>query len=104
MSENLVELDLSRLTRSDREKVRQIGEKLKLMRRWFRHEFSREDDGDVAQLYSGNRGPNRYAHYRIVRDHAGGYALFEGSSDEPILEARVIDAVIDAIPEDFFYS
>ena len=104
MSENLFELDLSRFTRSDREKIRELGDKLKLMRRWFRHEIVRGDDGDVAQLYSGNRGPTRYAHYRILRDPSGSYTLLDGSSDEQIHEGRTIAAVIDAIPDDFFYS
>ena len=104
MSENLIELDLSRFTRSDRDKIRELGNKLKLMRRWFRHEVARTEEGDVVQLYSGNRGPAQYAHYRIMRDHAGGYTLFRGATEEQILEARTIDAVIEVIPDDFFYS
>lgn len=103
MSENLFELDLSKFTRSDAGKLRALNDKLKLMRRWYRFEITRKLDGEEAQLYSGNRGPARYAHYRILRRRDGAYVLLASSSDTALRESRTIDDVLDAIPDDFFY-
>ena len=104
MADNLVELDLSRFTKSDLRKIADLGEKMRLMRRWFRHEMARTDDGEEAHLYSGDRGPRRYAHYWIGRGRDGTYTLITGDPPEPLAEARAIDSVLDAIPQDFYYT
>lgn len=104
MTENLVKLDLSRFTPSDIGKVRRVGAKLKLMRRWFRFDRGECAEGEEIRLYSGDRGPARYSAYRIVRRRDGRYVLLPERSDDAIWETRSIDAVIDALPQDFYYA
>lgn len=104
MSDKLVNLDLSRFTKSDIAKLRGVGAKLKLMRRWFRYDQGECAEGEEIRLYSGDRGPARYSAYRIVRRRDGRYVLLPERTDDPIHEARSIDAVIDALPQNFYYA
>lgn len=107
MTENLVRLDLSRFSQSDIGKIVDIGRKLRLMHRWFRHERREEDNGDGGDCYmifSGDRGPRAYISYSIRRLYDGGYELRDPRRKELLASARSIDRVIDAIPDDFFHT
>jgi hypothetical protein len=104
MADKLVRLDVSRFSKADVGKVQALGDKLRLMRRWFRCERRHEAGVDRFALYSGDRGPARYAHYELVRNADGSYALLDPRARRAIATARTIDAAIDALPEDFYYS
>ncbi len=103
MADNLVRHDLSRFTARDVGKIGDLGDKMRLLHRWFRRERQDGPDGDAVAIYSGDRGPRRYAGYRIMRHEGGAYRLVEGDGGKLLAEARTIDAVIDAIPDDFYY-
>ncbi len=103
MADNLVRLDLSRFTARDIRKIGRLGDKMRLLHRWFRGERITVGDGDGFAIYSGDRGPRRYASYRIVRFADGAYGLLDGVSGEPLATGRTVDAVMDAIPDDFYY-
>ena len=102
--ENLVRLDLSPFSKSDLEKIRVLGEKQKLLYRWFRSERSTRPGLDQYLLYSGTRGKSPYAAYRVERYRDGTYKLANQRSDELIATGRTLDEVLGKIPEDFFYS
>lgn len=102
--DNLVPLNLSQFSRTDIAKIEGIGEKLRLMRRWFRHELGKRDGCAEARIYSGDRGPLQYAAFRILRCRDGMYALFRDKDKEPLIRTRTIDAAINAIPDEFFYT
>jgi hypothetical protein len=107
MTGNLVRLDLSRFSRTDIIKIEDIGRKLRLMHRWFRYERREEDSGDGADCYmifSGDRGPRTYVSYSIWRLYDGGYELRDPQRKQLLASARSIDGVIDALPDDFFYT
>jgi len=107
MAENLVRLDLSRFSQSDIAKIDNIGRKLRLMHRWFRHEHREEDNGDGGNCYvifSGDRGPRNYVSYNIRRLYDGGYELRDPRRMELLASSRDIDTVIASIPDDFFYT
>ena len=105
MADNLIPLDLSRLTPADLAKVRALGDKLRLMHRWFRYEVSRGDDGgERVVLYSGDRGPTRYAAYAVGRGKDGRYVLSDSRRDRTLATARTIDAALEALPPDFFHA
>jgi hypothetical protein len=107
MTNNLVQLDLSRFSRSDIAKIENLGQKLRLMHRWFRFERREEDTGDGGDgylLYSGDRGPRNYVSYGIHRLYDGAYELRDPRRKTVLASARSIDEVIDALPEDFFYT
>lgn len=102
--DNLIPLDLSKFSRADIAKIEGIGEKLRLMRRWFRFEIDEGEGRAEARIYSGDRGPERYAHCRIVRSRDGSYELYTAESETALAQSRAMDAVIDAIPDEFFYT
>jgi hypothetical protein len=97
-----VRLDLAQLTERDLKKIAALGEKVRLTHRWYRSE--RSADGASVTVYSGDRGPLPYASYRIARQPDGSYALADARSGKRIAEGRTIDAVVAALPDDFFYA
>ncbi len=103
MADNLVRIDLSRFTARDFRKIGELGDKMRLLNSWFRREREDGPAGDAFAIYSGDRGPRRYAGYRIMRHEDGAYGLVEGDGGKLLTEGRTIDAVIDAIPDDFYY-
>ena len=103
MADNLVRLDLSRFSARDARKIDELGDKMRLLHRWFRCERASEPGGEAFAVYSGDRGPRRYSSYRIVRYEDGAYGLLEGDGGECLATGRTIDDVIDAIPDDFYY-
>ncbi|MBM3486858.1 MAG: hypothetical protein FJX67_09520 [Alphaproteobacteria bacterium] len=104
MVDNLVRLDLARFTAADLKKIAALGTRLTLMHRWFRHDRKMLDGRECITVYSGDRGPVRYASYRICRDPDGTYELVDGRSGRRIATARTLDAVLAALPDDFFYA
>jgi hypothetical protein len=104
MADKLVRLDVSRFSKTDVQKIEALGDKLKLMRRWFRCERQQAAGLDRFAIYSGDRGPTRYASYHVVRNADGSYALLDPRAGRTLATARTIDAVIDALPDDFYYS
>ena len=103
MADNLVRLDLSRFTARDVRKIGELGDKMRLLQRWFRCEQLYGPDGEAFAIYSGDRGPHRYASYRIVRHEGGKYGLIEGDGGKPLADGRTIDEVIDGLPGDVYY-
>ncbi len=103
MADNLVQLDLSRFTARDIRKIDELGDKMRLLHRWFRCERQDRSDGEAFAIYSGDRGPRRYASYRIVRHQDGTYGLSEGDGGKALANGRTIDEVIGALPSDFYY-
>ena len=104
MVDNLVRLDLARFTAADLKKIAALGNKLTLMHRWFRHDRRIVDGRECVTVYSGDRGPARYASYRICRDADGTYELGDGRTGRRIATGRTLDAVLGALPDDFFYA
>ena len=104
MADNLLRLDLSRFSARDMRKIGELGDKMRLLHRWFRSERLDAPEGDAVAIYSGDRGPRRYASYRIVRRRDGAYALLNGDGAEILATGRTIDATIDAIPGDFYHT
>ena len=102
--DNLVQLDRSPFSQADLRKIRALGEKQKLMYRWFRSERITQPGLDQFKVYSGARSRTPYAAYRIERYGDGTYKLFNHRTDELLAEDRTIDAVLDKLPDDFFYS
>ena len=102
--DNLIQLDRSPFSQADLNKIKALGEKQKLMYRWFRSERITQPGLDQYKVYSGARGRNPYAAYRIERYADGTYKLFNQRTDEALAEDRTIDAVLDKLPDDFFYS
>ena len=103
MADNLVRLDLSRFTARDVRKIGELGDKMRLLHRWFRCERLDGSDGEAFAIFSGDRGPRHYASYQIVRHEDGSYGLVGGDGDTALADGRTIDEVIDAIPDDFYY-
>ena len=104
MTDNLVTLDLRRFTPADAAKIDALQKKVAMMRRWCRCERLAQDGHDIYALYSGDRGRQPYASYRIVRLGDGTYALHDGRSDRLVGQGRTIDAAIDALPDDFYFA
>lgn len=104
MAGRLVPLDLSRLTPADLAKIEALGGKLRLMHRWFRCERGRGADGDRVILYSGDRGPARYAAYAITRGKDGSYVLSDPRRGRTLATERTIDAALRALPADFYHA
>ena len=104
MTDNLVRLDLSRFTARDVGKIKALGDKMRLLHRWFRCERLDVASGAAMAIYSGDRGPRRYASYRITRGADGTYGLAAGDGERRLAVGRTIDEVIDAIPNDFYYT
>lgn len=102
--QNVVQLDLSRFSDSDVQAILALGEKQKLLYRWFRTERNTEAGLDQYCIYSGARTKTPYAAYRIERHRDGEYRLCRHKTDEELIRSRSIHAVIEAIPDDFFYS
>lgn len=75
-----------------------------MMRRWCRYKRIEKNGREMFALYSGDHGPQIYASYVISRGTNGAYALQDGRSAAPIADGRTFDAVIDALPEDFFFT
>ena len=101
---NLIQLDRSPFSQSDLKKVKALGEKQRLMYRWFRSERLTQPGLDQFKVYSGTRGRTPYAAYRIERYTDGTYKLFNQRTDEELASARTLDAVLDELPDDFYYS
>lgn len=104
MNDNLVTLDLTRFTQADTQKLADLQKKVTMMRRWCRYERAEKDGRDTFELYSGDSGAQPYARYKITRREDGGYALADGRSDAHIADGRTIDSVIDALPDDFYFT
>jgi hypothetical protein len=104
MAENLVRLDLGRFTAADVSKILGLQAKLRLMHRWFRHERKSQDGTETIVIYSGDRGPTPYASYRFVRHRDGRYELVNARTQASLAKGRTIDAVMQALPDDFFYA
>jgi len=104
MSDNLVPLDLSAFSRADLDKIRALGDKLRLLYRWFRYEHRTEPGRESVRIYSGARGSSPYASYRLERRRDGRYALLDNRADETLATGRTLDDVVAAIPDDFYYS
>lgn len=104
MTDNLVSLDLRRFSPTDIEKIDALRKKVTMMRRWCRCDLVKRDGQEQYALYSGDRGRQPYSSYRIVRRDDGSYALHDGRTDDLIGEGRTIDAAIDALPDDFYFS
>ena len=104
MTDNLVRLDLSRFTARDVRKIGELGDKMRLLHRWFRCDRHDGSDGESFRIYSGDRGPRRYASYEISRRQDGTYRLTGGDDGEELRRGRTIDEVIDALPSDFYYQ
>ncbi len=102
--DNLVRLDRSPFSKADLAKIRALGEKQKLLYRWFRCERITQPGLDQYKVYSGARGRTPYAAYRVERYSDGTYKLFNQRTDQTLAEERTLDAVLDKLPDDFFYS
>ncbi len=102
--DNLVRLDLSPFPRADLVKLEKLGDKLRLLYRWFRSDRITANGCDALVLYSGARGRTPYAAYRVERRRDGGYVLLDQRSGEELRTGRTLDEMLDALPEDFFYS
>lgn len=102
--DNLVRLDVSLFSNGDLAKIRALGDKLRLLYRWFRRERLTRPGLDQCMIYSGDRTRTPYAAYRIERYRDGHYALLNQRTDEAITEGRTLDQVLEALPDDFFYS
>lgn len=102
--DNLVQLDLSQFSPADLKLIEALGEKQKLLYRWFRRERITQPGLDQYKVYSGARSRSPYAAYRVERYSDGTYRLMNQRSDEVLAEDRTLDAVLDKLPDDFFYS
>jgi hypothetical protein len=102
--DNLVTLDLTRFTSADIQKLEALRNKVVLLRRWYRHERVERNGREFYVLYSGDSGPQAYASYVVSRRENGSYALQDARSEAPIADGRTIDAVIEALPEDFYFT
>ena len=103
-TKNVLILELSYFTRSDMEAIRLIGEKQKLLYRWFRSERKKEREKDICIIYSGTRGLSPYAAYRIERHQDGSYHLLKHKINKKIFVGRSINQIITKLPDDFYYS
>ena len=101
---NLVALDLASFSRADLAKIEGLGDKMRLLYRWFRMERRRSPGRDECVLYSGARGPAPYACYRIARRRDGRYELRDHRSGALLAGGRTLDEVLAALPEDFYYT
>ena len=102
--DNLVELDRSPFSTGDIQKIHALGEKQRLLYRWFRSERLTRPGLDQFVLYSGTRGRTPYAAYRVERYRDGIYKLANQRTDEFLAEGRTLDDVLGHLPDDFFYS
>jgi hypothetical protein len=102
--DNLVWLDRSPLAGADLRKIQALGEKQRLLYRWFRYERQTRPGLDRVVLYSGARSRTPYAAYRVERDIDGTYSLLEHRTNELLASGRTIDEVLDRLPDNFFYS
>jgi hypothetical protein len=103
-ADNLITLNLSPFSRADIAKIAALGDKQRLLYRWFRSERVSEAGLDRCFLYSGARGRAPYASYLVERHRNGRYRLVDQRKDEAICRVRTLDEVLDALPEDFYYS
>ncbi|MBB43046.1 MAG: hypothetical protein CMM44_04695 [Rhodospirillaceae bacterium] len=103
-TKNVLILELSCFTRSDLEAIKSLGEKQKLLHRWFRSERKKESEKDLCIIYSGTHGLSPYAAYRIERHQDGGYHLLKHKTGKKIVEARSIKQIMAKLPDDFYYS
>lgn len=101
---NLVALDLSPFSKSDLARIKALGEKQRLLYRWFRSERVSQAGLDQYMIYSGDRSRTPYAAYRIDRLRDGEYRLFSIKTEECLATSRSLTDVLDKIPDDFFCS
>lgn len=104
MSGNLVALDLRKYTAADAAKIEVLQDKIRMLRRWCRCERVDSDGIEYFALYSGDRGNQPYASYRVFREVHGAYLLHHGRSNTLIATGRTIDAALDALPDDFYFA
>lgn len=102
--DNLVRLDRSPFSGADIQKIQALGEKQRLLYRWFRSERLTRPGLDQYLLYSGARSRTPYAAYRVERYSDGTYRLLNQRTDELLAQGRTLDEVLDRLPDDFFYS
>lgn len=102
--DNLVRLDRSPFSSADLQKIQALGEKQRLLYRWFRCERQTRPGLDQFLLYSGARSRTPYAAYRVERHGDGTYRLANQRTDELLAAGRTLDEVLERLPEDFFYS
>jgi hypothetical protein len=102
--DNLIQLDRSPFSDADLKKIEALGDKLRLLYRWFRTERTTQPGIDQFKLYSGARSRTPYAAYRVERHSDGRYKLADQRANEILAEGRTLDDVIDKLPDDFFYS
>ena len=103
-ADNLITLDLAPFSRADIGKIAALGDKMRLLYRWFRSERVSEVGLDRCFLYSGARGRAPYASYLVERHRDGRYRLGDQRNDETICWGGTLDEVLEALPEDFYYS
>lgn len=104
VTNNIIELDLSSFSKEDIEMIEALGEKQQLCYRWFKYQRETEPGLDQFFLYSGNRGRTPYSCYRIDRHRDAQYSLISHRTGETIITGRTLEAVLNHLPDDFFYS
>ena len=102
--DNLIRLDRSPFSDADIRKIHALGEKQRLLYRWFRCERHSQPGLDQFVVYSGARSRTPYAAYRVERYSDGIYKLANQRTDEFLAEGRTLDDVLGHLPDDFFYS
>ncbi len=103
-ADNLLTLDLARFSRRDLDKIAALSGKLALMHRWYRTERRSVAGSEQVAIFSGDRSSTPYAGYRITRLEDGAYRLSDYRTGRVLATARAIDAVLEAIPGDFYHS
>ncbi|MEE2954886.1 MAG: hypothetical protein VX780_02020 [Pseudomonadota bacterium] len=101
---NIIELDFSKFSKNDLNRVEALGVKQKLLYRWFRFERVTEPGLDQLVFYSGARGRVPYAAYRVDRHRNGLYALVNHRTGETITKSRTLNSALNKLPDDFYYS
>ena len=104
MNKNIVDLDLSRFSQTDVKKIHALQKKVWLMRRWCRCDCVEEAGREIFILYSGDNGPKPYVIYRISKLIDGKYILEGDTEGKAIGLGQTMDAVINLIPDNFYFT
>ena len=104
MNKNIVDLDLSRFSQTDVKKIHALQKKVWLMRRWCRCDCVEEGGREIFILYSGDNGPKPNVIYRKSKLIDGKYILEGDSESKAIVIAQTMDAVINLIPDNFYFT